>query len=169
MVGIAGRSGGANKKPSGLRLVEGTWRKDRARPGEPRPPVGVPRPPKSLSPGARHAYRRLAKAAALLGVLCLADREALVLLAETAEELRQARELIEKGGPFYWTDTRAGRVLKPNPAIRVRESAARRYRDLLRDFGLTPQSRAGVEALELPSDQARREEERLGRKYFGSA
>lgn len=149
MVGTS-RSGGRNRLPSYTKLTKGTAKPSRMRAGEPRPPAGIPPAPPWLSEEGRRHYERIAQAASLLGAVSLADGEVLALAAQAAEELAAADAIVQKSGVLVWLDTKFGKALRRNPAIAVRDAAARRYHSLLRELGMGPQSRSAVSALAEP-------------------
>src|SRR5215813_4818923 len=68
---------GPPKKPSALKLLQGTFRADRTSPNEPKPEIAIPDVPAHLSAEAKAEWERLAPELARLGLLSRIDRGAL--------------------------------------------------------------------------------------------
>ncbi len=119
------------RKPTALKLLEGTARKDRMNPTEPKPPPlsAIPEPPRfmRLTGAARRAWRDLAGRTIALGVLSEADLPALASLCRDFEDWETAR--------------------RDGEAWRRADAAKRRYDAGLRAFGLTPSDRGRVHAV----------------------
>jgi phage terminase small subunit len=115
-------------KPTAIKLLEGTYRPDRANPAEPRPAPGAKPPPWLPRDGpARAAWRRLARVLTATRVLTVADAEALALGCMALAEYLAAR-----GDVNGW---------------RRADAAWKRYAAVLRDFGMTPSARTRVAAV----------------------
>jgi Phage terminase, small subunit len=116
-------------KPTALKLLEGTVRKDRANPAEPRPTVGAVPPPFLPSRGAaRVAWNRLAPMLERLRVLTEADADALALGCLALSEYLAAR--------------------RDKQSWRRGDAAWKRYMATLTAFGLTPSARVRVHVAE---------------------
>jgi phage terminase small subunit len=139
MAGIAGRSGGWNRRPTSLKMLTGTYRADRANPFEPRLAAGRPRRPAWLSKDARGHWRRLIEETEALGVLTPVDGLALAMLAQTLAGYVQ-----------FQGDWRA------------RSAFSKMTLTLLREFGLTPSSRGRVNVAARPADEPDEFEELFG-------
>lgn len=164
MVGIAGKSG-RPRLPTQLKLIRGTARPSRMRPGEPMPPAAIPQAPEWLSAEARGYFEHLAELAGRLGVLAETDVEIVALAAHAREEFRQADEIVTRGGMVIPRDGRYGRTYVRNPALAVRRDAWQRYRDAIRSLGLDPVARGMVSALEEPTEAEKRERA-IEKRYF---
>ncbi len=134
-----------NAKPSHLKLVQGTFRPDRAPSKEiAPPPVKTIDPPKGLDVHARRAWRTYGPMLRRLGLLTEADLQAFVLLCQTwaRHERAQAR-------------LRAVYRQKPNVTIEAIEyirkaevsveQAGRELRQLWSEFGMTPAARSRLD------------------------
>jgi len=136
---------GRKPLPTQLKIVRGTLRKDRIRHDEPELPRGMPEMPERLAADAVavEKWNELSKILFDLGVLTIADGEALATLCElhAAEQacLKELREV----GPTIHTDLGG---VKPNPAGSLYRSIAALKNSLLSEFGLTPSSRTKVGA-----------------------
>jgi len=62
------------RKPKQLKIVQGTYRKDRANPHEPKPQPRIPSCPWELCDTAKKEWRRLAPELHQLGLLTALDR-----------------------------------------------------------------------------------------------
>jgi phage terminase small subunit len=119
MSGTPGASGGHNRKPTNLKILQGTYRKDRDSGREPQPPVGIPPKPKWMTKAARKYWRPL-MCSIPPGVMTHADDLAAALLCEALAEYVAATD---------W---------------RQRSAWAKLTLSLLREFGMTPASRGRV-------------------------
>lgn len=142
MAGRKGRSGGRNRKPTALKVIEGTDRPDRANPNEPKAPPGDVSEPPELAGYALECWRDLAPLLTEMGLLDLSSARMLVALCEAYADWREAVDDIAAKGAYYEVNERQ----LSRPAVGVREKAWRRYHLGLTEFGLTPASRARVEA-----------------------
>jgi P27 family predicted phage terminase small subunit len=133
------------RRPSALKLLEGTYRPDRSR-REPRPPAGIPEAPAWLCEQAREIWRELAPALAGMGVLALPDRQALALACDALAEHRAARAVVEREGATYPATTESGATLhRVRPEVGIAADAWRRALRGLSEFGLTPASRGRID------------------------
>ncbi len=87
--------GGQNRKPSNLKLVQGTFRPDRASGDEPKPRPLVPDPPPGMDYYALRAWRRLAPILERLGLLTEADTEMFISLCDAWGRLERARRRLK--------------------------------------------------------------------------
>jgi P27 family predicted phage terminase small subunit len=63
-------------------------------------------------------------------------------------EYRDALQLIFDNGFTYTTITQAGdKMVRPYPQVAIAQNAWRRVSDMLKQLGLTPSARTGVEAI----------------------
>ena len=116
------------RKPTSMKLLEGTYRRDRANPAEPKPEVGAEPPPWLPADGpARDAWNRLAPVLTSMRVLTEADGDALAVGC-----VALADYLAASADPIGW---------------RRASDAWKRYVAVLVQFGMTPSSRARVAAV----------------------
>src|SRR5215217_4256750 len=152
-------------KPTAMKELSGTFRKDRANPAEPRPNRSLIEPPTRLSDQAKVAWRELAQIADGLGVLTEGDPAALEAMAGALADLRDARasldapmEIKSKDGTmiamakagerYYWTGARGVPVRKVRPGIADIADADRRFQSWCQRFGMSPVDRARVSVTE---------------------
>jgi len=134
-------------KPSALKLIQGTQRKDRSQPNEPKPAIARPKCPAHLSPKAKTAWKSLVAHLEGMGIISQPDGMALEQLCAAYAEWRDLIKDVEKVG-YTYTATGAGGepLIKANPAVAMASDAQKRIRGLLQEFGLTPSSRTKVNA-----------------------
>ena len=134
---------GPAAKPSEQKKLEGTYRADRAARNEPKPQVIIPPCPKWLAPTAKAEYKRLAKMLVDLRVMTEADRLALGALSYQFSKWLEAEGMVGLEGRVL-TSEKGGMYL--NPWEGIANTAFKNMLILLREFGLTPASRARIEA-----------------------
>jgi P27 family predicted phage terminase small subunit len=137
---------GRPRKPTALKIVDGTFRKDRANANEPRPDrKRLPSPP-HLDAGARKIWRGYAKLLDDMGVLTVADRTALECLVMAHVDLTAARQaLAARDGLTYECYTKTGVTIRLYPEVRLVNDATKRLHSWLSAFGITPADRNKVE------------------------
>src|SRR6266487_2168118 len=131
--------------PRKIKLLKGTFRKDRAPAHIPEPPKGA-RPPARLSKGAKQEWRRLAPWLEDQGLLTKADEAAFSQYCELYVDVQKHWRLCRRHGPGV--------------AIRegFRNALAKGLKDLkqyLSLFGLSPadRERIGAQPASTPRDQ----------------
>ncbi len=133
--------GGHNRKPTRLKITEGTLRRDRMK-NEPKSKFAIPTCPTWLPAGAKQEWRRLVRELKAVKLLARIDRDALADLALCVLRLREAEESISEKGLTIVSDKGE---LKRNPML----ITAREYRQALRAwserFGLSPADRGRLE------------------------
>jgi P27 family predicted phage terminase small subunit len=102
---------------------------------------GEPEPPDDLDATAREAWDYLTGLLRSTGILCRADRDALVLYTMTFSRWRRAEADLDRVGTVIVD--KYGQA-KANPAATVAKDARATLIRLLGEFGLTPHARAGV-------------------------
>ena len=131
---------GRRRKPTGAKVLAGTFRKDRANRGEPKPPRGHVTAPDWLKGEARWAWQQLSDMLGENGtnVLRKQDRYALALLCDAYREYRVTKRQVEHEGYTIVRVTKFGMARVNHPLIRVYADAWRRVRLMILEFGLTP-------------------------------
>lgn len=154
---------GRKPQPTHLKLVKGNTRKDRTNQSEPKPPTGMPtRPAYLASNPSRAAWARFSKILADMGVLTIADGDALGRMCEVYAQVQALQRDVNDLGHTYEAERRVDKetgqpidgtgTIKARPEVAMLSDADRRLRAYLTDFGLTPASRSKVSAV--PGDQA---------------
>lgn len=137
-----GRRGPA-PKPTAIKKLEGTYRRDRAPQNEPRPRVMIPPPPKWLHGAALREYRRAAKLLFKARVLTELDGAALAVYANEFALWREAVDALAVQGAVV---PGPGGQVRANPWQGIANTAFKNMRSIMAEFGMTPASRTRVEA-----------------------
>ena len=132
---------GRKPKPTALKVLTGTYRRDRTNGDEPKPKVGIPRMPADLDERARKVWRYYAQLLSRLRVLTLADRETLACFCVAAGRRMQAEEEIKKEGPIIKAPS--GYPIQ-NPWLAITNKAMEQLLKWGTELGLSPASRTRV-------------------------
>ncbi|MGP6090072.1 phage terminase small subunit P27 family [Antarctobacter jejuensis] len=142
---------GRKPKPSGLKLVTGTERADRANPDEPRPQSDCPEPPDHLKAEARAEWDRVCGQLCALGILSQIDRAALAaycqaygrwVQAESAVDQMAHRDAVTHG---LMIRTQGGNAIQ-NPLVGTANKAMADMMRYAAEFGMTPSARTRIRA-----------------------
>ncbi|NOG69800.1 phage terminase small subunit P27 family [Roseicella sp. DB1501] len=131
------------RKPTALKKLEGTARKDRVLPNEPMPDRLVADAPRHLSKRAKRVWPDFVTLLNGMGVLTVADAYALEAVVECYAELADARAALRKRGS---TTYEANGLWKSYPEVQIVADADRRLKAWLTEFGCTPAARTKVSA-----------------------
>lgn len=144
---------GRPRKPTHLKVISGTARKDRDNPNEPAAPVGAPGAPIWLSGRAAEIFAGLCSTIHGMGYLSTADQHVIAMASSRLEEVEIATARVEDEGRTYETTNAQGeRMIRPNPMVAQRSEAMRHAHALLSELGLTPAARSKVSAGKKPDD-----------------
>lgn len=146
---------GRKKLPDTLKIVQGTFRKHRGKTSDAQAADAMVAPV-SLSEAAQRHFETLRERVAVLGLDSATYSEALTLAAMRMEEIDIYSAAINEHGAVVLAPTVAGgELLRPNPAVAMRNEAMRHLQSLLAEFGLTPSSigRVGVKKKGEPKQQ----------------
>lgn len=89
---------GRKPKPTRLKVIQGTYRSDRANPNEPKPRAAIPDCPEFLKGQARKQYQQTAKKLVRIGLMTQLDDMALSMLCQGWQEYLEATEQVRKSG-----------------------------------------------------------------------
>lgn len=133
------------RKPTALKILDGTNRKDRANAAEPRPEVLDPASPAPawLSPRAQEAWTDILPLLSSMRVATNADPAAFAMLCDALGEYIDARQVVISEGATYWTRGKV-EMLRSRPEVTIASEAWRRAKMMLTEFGMTPASRVKV-------------------------
>lgn len=136
------------RKPTHLKLVSGTARKDRLTPGEPKLPTVALPCPEHLSSKAKSAWGRVAPMLHRMGVLTEADALALEQLCGAYATILHCQAVLADYGDLSYASAKpdGGTMRRPHPEVAILADADRRFRLYLNDFGMSPSSRGRVSA-----------------------
>jgi P27 family predicted phage terminase small subunit len=133
------------RKPTHLKSVQGTERKDRANPSEPIASNVLPTAPDYLSPRAVEKFMQLCRILEGMGIASRDDNDALSILAGLIIEIEEDSILLESVGAFYVPSKESG-IIRAHPAVARLSTNRQRAQALLGEFGLTPAARSKVSA-----------------------
>jgi P27 family predicted phage terminase small subunit len=150
----------SHKKPTAMKILEGTYRVDQVNLNEPMPKVGIPNVPDWLDEVGREEYLRAGKILAKIRVLTEADGIALAIYAQAFSNWLAAESKVLEDGPIL-TSERGGKYLNPWKSVASME--LKTVTAFLLQFGMTPASRTKIEA------QPESNEEPLANRLFGAA
>lgn len=135
--------------PTELKKQRGTLRKDRMNENEPKLPSVIPPIPTWLSEDGQKAFSELSTLLHDMSVLTQADELALTLLCDAYSEYKRAKEIVNELGATMEVTSREGNTKSViRPEVQIANQSFVRVFQLLKEFGLTPSSRAKVNAIE---------------------
>jgi P27 family predicted phage terminase small subunit len=135
--------------PTELKKQRGTLRKDRLNKNEPKLPSVIPPIPTWLSEDGQKAFSELSNLLHDMSVLTQADELALTLLCDAYSEYKKAKEIVNELGATMEVTSREGNTKSViRPEVQIANQSFVRVFQLLKEFGLTPSSRAKVNAIE---------------------
>lgn len=133
--------------PAEIKALQGTLRKHRLNPSEPKGTPGRPSAPGWLSPRAAELFDATCDAMAARGTLAVEWRDAIAAYAASIEDVEIATAEIRKHGATYVTHTATGdTIVRPRPETAMRSEAMRRAATLRAELGLGPASALRVAA-----------------------
>ena len=134
--------GGSNKKPTSLKIIEGTYRPDRANLNEPQLEPEIPAPSDSLPKEAKEEYFKLAALLNEMNVLTKADQGELESLALVRAQIKSlSKKLFKKSDMAEFRKIQ----IALNEAIRVSSALSMK-------FGLSPADRGRVSTIPQKKD-----------------
>jgi P27 family predicted phage terminase small subunit len=141
---------GRRPRPTAMKILRGTQRRDRLNPDEPKPaPADFDAVPAELAKD-REAAREWARVVPLLracGIISRVERSALLALCEQWSQYVKATQSVRKHGLLL---QHAG-IPTVNPAVRVARHALQQCQRLWGELGMTPAARAKLTTLQ-PDD-----------------
>lgn len=154
---------GPPKKPTALKLLQGTFRQDRVANHEAKPEVEIPPVPSHLSDEAKVEWGRVSQELATLGLLTRIDRAALAAYCECWSDWVDAsrkcvgpdgkdRKVIVTGERLKYdkdghvTERSGGNPIE-NPYFSIKKRSAELMHKFLVEFGMTPAARTRINAV----------------------
>ena len=134
---------GRKPKPTGTKVLEGTFRPDRANKDEPRPKPAGREPPSHLSGPAKDEWHRTGAVLYPLGLLTELDVPAFELYCETYARWLEAKDKVAEKGTVLVT---SNKNLIQNPYLAIANKAQEQMMKILAEFGMTQSSRTRVSA-----------------------
>lgn len=109
----------------------------------PRPTRGIPPMPRGLDARAKAAWRAWSERLNALGLMTHLDGLALEMVSVAYAKWRHAQVQVPLTGGDVITQPPSGRQA-PNPWVDIRDREFRNLAMMLKEFGMTPNSRAGL-------------------------
>lgn len=148
-------------KPTHLHVIDGTARPDRMakRKREPKPkPAARPVCPSHLDQVARNEWRRVVPELVQIGVIARIDTATLAAYCQAYSRWVKAElELQAHGGLTFTLESGS---IRQHPAVKIASEAMAQMRTFAQEYGLTPASRARVQA-HIDGEEEEDEEEDL--------
>ena len=136
---------GPAPKPTTLKVVDDTFRPDRA-PEEPvQTSAAPPKPARYLTPRAKQIFKIMVAKLSELGLATASHGEALNLLVLKLWEVEHFRAKLRRGYTYKTKNTGGHTVTKVRPEVQLLKEAVRDAKGLLTEFGLTPSSCGGID------------------------
>ena len=154
---------GRPTKPTRLKVIQGTYREDRAPENEPQPEkvLKVPRPPTYLTKYALGLWKDLAGELTAQGMLTIIDMPALEACCEAYGQYRAAHEAVFRPQDPK-TGKRRNRTLaeymeqrnsQTMPEYTAMTKAFNTFKSYLIEFGMTPASRGRISIPNSPEEE----------------
>ena len=133
-------------KPTALKKIEGTYRKDRAPKNEVTPTIPISLlTPNELNEDGQWLWQRIVAEYLPVGLLTTVDEGSLKILCNEYGTYMDADDLIKAKG-LEVSDSNGNIVA--NPMLKVRNDSFKNYNSLCTKFGITPSDRARLSAPE---------------------
>lgn len=142
---------GPPPKPTHLKVIAGNPGKRPLTAREPRPEKGRPRCPSWLGPEVKKVWRRVVADLEAMGVLTVADGDAVSIYCQTYVRWKAAEEWIAKHGEVYPIRDANGQIkcMQQFPQVAISRNLLLVLRAYQQEFGLTPAARCRIS---LPAD-----------------
>src|SRR5262245_7810968 len=124
---------GPAPKPTNLKLIQGTFRKDRSVIHEARPKPEIPNAPVELSEEAKREWERVSTELAALGLLSRIDRAALAGYCEVWSDFLGATQNVKQYGKVI--KTKAKNIVE-NPYYSIKKRSLELMHKFLTEFGM---------------------------------
>jgi P27 family predicted phage terminase small subunit len=143
---------GPAPQPTAMKKLKGNPGRRPLNDLEPQPQHGEPPMPSGMSRYAKVAWKRIVPILLNMGVLTVADGDALMLYCEAYAQWKDAMIYLKKHGMTYEATGIKGQVLtKVSPYVAERDKAYKSMKSMLAEFGCTPSSRSRLK-VEKPKD-----------------
>ena len=131
-------------KPTALRLIEGNPSRRPFNKKEAKPAPVIPKCPRHLNAAAKVEWKRIAKTLHKLGLLTEIDGGQLALYCQAWGRWVEAEDALKKHGMVVKMSKAA--PLRKSPYLMVANKAMEQMQRALSEFGMSPASRARVQA-----------------------
>ena len=136
---------GAKKKPTNLKLIKGTLRKESINHNEPMPDTKIPDPPDHLSKEGLEEWNRITPELYEMGLISVLDMASLAAYCQAYGRWAVAERELNESGELTIT-TMQNNIIQ-NPLVGIANQAMEHMRKHLSNFGMSPADRAKVSAV----------------------
>jgi len=133
------------RKPTHLKAIQGTERKDRANPNEPVASTDLPGAPEYLTGPQAEQFANLVSIIDRMNIASADDVGMLADLAIVECEIADDAVLLATEGPYYVPSKESG-IIRAHPAVARMTANRQRAQALRNEFGLSPAARSKVSA-----------------------
>ena len=133
---------GRKRVPTRLKILQGTYREDRAIKNEIFPDPNIPEAPDFLSEDALIEWGRITVQLSKLNLLTEVDRAALSLYCQAWGRIVKYEKVVAEKGELYIT--KKNKNVQLSPAMWVINKAYEQVYKFLSEFGMSPAARAKV-------------------------
>lgn len=160
---------GPAPKPTRLKVLEGTFRADRAPEAEVHYSEGVPSCPAHLGPAAKEEWKRIIpELSKVPGLLQLVDRAVVAGYCSNFALWAHAEDKMREDGLVVEYETKGGAVMSQQTAwVGIRNQALAQMLQYAQQLGFSPASRTRVGTGGGKKGKGQTEAERLASKYLG--
>jgi len=151
---------GRKPKPTKLKVIQGTFRKDRANSNEPDPEVKIPSPPDFLNADALQEWGRMSEKLYQLGMLADIDRGIFAAYCQAFGRWAEAERMIKEKGILVKTSN--GNIIQ-SPLVGIANKAIKEMRDNAAIMGIPATMRSKVHPI-----TDKEQTERSGFRQFGN-
>ena len=134
---------GRKKIPTKLKMIKGTFRKERENKNEPFPDDNIPEPPDFLSEEALAEWNRITPELYANGLITNLDRALLAMYCQAWARVVEYEKIVANGLELYETE-KGGKQM--SPAMWVLNKAKEQVYKYATEFGMSAQSRSKVTA-----------------------
>ncbi len=144
---------GRPRKPTKTKIIQGTFRKHRAKRDEPKPEVliGVPKPPKHLTRFGKAMWRQVIPELVKTMLISSLDLRTLEICCDAYGMYREARAAMLRNGKRTLRQYLAGQNSQTTPEATMMRQCWTTYKTFIGEFGLSPAARAKMD-IKAPED-----------------
>ena len=135
---------GRKTKPTKIKVIQGTFRKDRENKNEPTPETHIPEAPDHLSKEALVEWGRMSQELYNLGLISNVSRGALAIYCQAWARMVKYEKIIVEKGELYKTPNGS---IQTSPAMWIVNKCVEQCHKMMVEFGMTPASAAKVTSI----------------------
>ncbi len=133
-----------------MKIIHGTFRKNRAKKGEPKPEAlaGIPKPPAHLNKFGKQMWRQVAPELVKTMLISSLDLRTLEICCDAYGMYREARAAMLRNGKRTLRQYLAGQNSQTTPEATMMRQCWTTFKTFMGEFGLSPASRAKMDIKE---------------------